>query len=129
MHPSRLSHLFKACVCMEDGPAKPDPFPVAQAAKLIGVDPKDTALVRCISCLLCVCVCFLYAQRDGLINQLDILVLCVVLVTQLVFALFGGNGSGRGDWCNGNSSGFMYIAVAGEVFCAGKHVLLGSPRR
>lgn len=31
---------------MEDGPAKPDPFPVTQAAKLIGVDPKDTALVR-----------------------------------------------------------------------------------
>ena len=46
VYPSRLSHLFKACVCMEDGPAKPDPFPVAQAAKLIGVDPKDTALVR-----------------------------------------------------------------------------------
>ena len=38
---------------MEDGPAKPDPFPVAQASKLIGVDPKDTALVcRRRSCFL-----------------------------------------------------------------------------
>ncbi|CAN0305684.1 unnamed protein product, partial [Hapterophycus canaliculatus] len=30
---------------MEDGPAKPDPFPVIRAAKLLGVNPKDTALV------------------------------------------------------------------------------------
>lgn len=30
---------------MEDGPAKPDPFPVTRAAELLGVDPKDTALV------------------------------------------------------------------------------------
>lgn len=30
---------------MEDGPPKPDPFPVIRAAKLMGVDPKDTALV------------------------------------------------------------------------------------
>ncbi|CAM9307501.1 unnamed protein product, partial [Sphacelaria rigidula] len=40
-----LSGLFKVCVCMEDGPAKPDPFPVVRAAELMGVDPKNTALV------------------------------------------------------------------------------------
>ncbi|CAM9218715.1 unnamed protein product [Scytosiphon promiscuus] len=40
-----LAHLFKAACCMEDGPAKPDPFPVTRAAELLGVDPKDTALV------------------------------------------------------------------------------------
>eukprot|EP00752_Nemacystus_decipiens_P005173 g4694.t1 len=40
-----LTHLFKASVCMEDGPAKPDPFPVARAAELLGVKPQDTALV------------------------------------------------------------------------------------
>ncbi|CAN0415748.1 unnamed protein product, partial [Discosporangium mesarthrocarpum] len=40
-----LEHLFKACVCMEDGPAKPDPSPVLKAAELMGVDPKETALI------------------------------------------------------------------------------------
>lgn len=30
---------------MEDGPPKPDPFPVRRAASLMGVEPKDTALV------------------------------------------------------------------------------------
>lgn len=30
---------------MEDGPAKPDPFPVVKAAELLGVDPANTALV------------------------------------------------------------------------------------
>lgn len=30
---------------MEDGPAKPDPFPVTIAAELLGVNPADTALV------------------------------------------------------------------------------------
>eukprot|EP00903_Cladosiphon_okamuranus_P008687 g8323.t1 len=40
-----LAHLFKASFCMEDGPAKPDPFPVTRAAELLGVSPKDTALV------------------------------------------------------------------------------------
>ena len=44
---SRLTHLFKASFCMEDGPAKPDPFPVTRAAELLGVKPADTALVRC----------------------------------------------------------------------------------
>ncbi|CAM9232705.1 unnamed protein product [Ectocarpus sp. 12 AP-2014] len=40
-----LAHLFKATYCMEDGPSKPDPFPVTRAAQLLGVDPKDAALV------------------------------------------------------------------------------------
>ncbi|CAM9601084.1 unnamed protein product [Ascophyllum nodosum] len=40
-----LSHLFKARVCMEDGPAKPDPFPVARAIELLGVNPKDAAMI------------------------------------------------------------------------------------
>ncbi|CAM9249461.1 unnamed protein product [Pylaiella littoralis] len=40
-----LAHLFKASFCMEDGPAKPDPFPVIRAAELLGVDPKNTALI------------------------------------------------------------------------------------
>lgn len=31
---------------MEDGPAKPDPFPVTRAAELLGVNPEDTALVN-----------------------------------------------------------------------------------
>lgn len=43
---SRLSHLFKASVCMEDGPAKPDPFPVTRAIELLGINPTDTAMVN-----------------------------------------------------------------------------------
>jgi len=39
-----LKDLFKACVCMEDGPPKPDPFPVVQACKLLGASP-DLALM------------------------------------------------------------------------------------
>lgn len=38
---------------MEDGPAKPHPFPVTRAMELLGVGPKDTALVR-ITTELCV---------------------------------------------------------------------------
>ena len=34
-----IDHLFSVCVCMEDGPPKPDPFPVSQACKLLGVEP------------------------------------------------------------------------------------------
>lgn len=37
---------------MEDGPAKPNPFPVVRAAELMGVDPKNTALVRSLARLL-----------------------------------------------------------------------------
>lgn len=35
----KLEHLFDVCVCMEDGPAKPDPFPVVKACELLGVQP------------------------------------------------------------------------------------------
>lgn len=31
-----IDHLFDACVCMEDGPPKPDPFPVLKALELMG---------------------------------------------------------------------------------------------
>lgn len=41
-----ISALFDACVCMEDGPPKPDAFPVARACQLLGVDPKETLMVR-----------------------------------------------------------------------------------
>jgi HAD superfamily hydrolase (TIGR01509 family) len=41
-----IATLFDACVCMEDGPPKPDPFPVARACQLLGVDPKETLMVR-----------------------------------------------------------------------------------
>ena len=34
-----IDRLFSVCVCMEDGPPKPDPFPVSQACKLLGVEP------------------------------------------------------------------------------------------
>jgi HAD superfamily hydrolase (TIGR01548 family) len=34
-----LAHLFKAHACMEDGPPKPDPFPVQRACELLGVSP------------------------------------------------------------------------------------------
>lgn len=40
-----LGHLFSAYVCMEDGPPKPSPSPVLQCAKLMGVDPKEVALI------------------------------------------------------------------------------------
>jgi HAD superfamily phosphatase len=32
-----IDHLFDACVCMEDGPPKPDPFPVVRAVELLKV--------------------------------------------------------------------------------------------
>ena len=42
----KLDHLFDACVCMEDGPAKPDPVPVVRACELMGVVPsKDVVMV------------------------------------------------------------------------------------
>lgn len=41
-----LENLVGACYCMEDGPAKPDPFPVLQTCKLLGVEPSlDVVLV------------------------------------------------------------------------------------
>ena len=35
----KMDHLVQACVCMEDGPPKPDPFPVQRACQLLGVTP------------------------------------------------------------------------------------------
>jgi HAD superfamily hydrolase (TIGR01548 family) len=34
----KIDHLVKTCVCMEDGPPKPDPFPVKRACELLGVE-------------------------------------------------------------------------------------------
>mmetsp|Transcript_18470 Transcript_18470/g.27908 ORF Transcript_18470/g.27908 Transcript_18470/m.27908 type:complete len:252 (+) Transcript_18470:99-854(+) len=33
-----IDNLVKCCVCMEDGPPKPNPFPVQHACKLLGVE-------------------------------------------------------------------------------------------
>eukprot|EP00978_Attheya_sp_CCMP212_P003956 scaffold8420_cov48-Attheya_sp.AAC.1 len=35
----KLDHLFDVCVCMEDGPPKPDPFPVQRACELLAIHP------------------------------------------------------------------------------------------
>uniref|UniRef100_A0A7S4DBG9 imidazoleglycerol-phosphate dehydratase n=1 Tax=Heterosigma akashiwo TaxID=2829 RepID=A0A7S4DBG9_HETAK len=40
-----LAGLFDACVCMEDGPPKPDPFPVAEALRRLGVAEAARALM------------------------------------------------------------------------------------
>jgi len=41
----KLEKYFKVCVCMEDGPPKPDPFPVAEACKLLGVAPSKAVIM------------------------------------------------------------------------------------
>jgi len=42
----KIDHLFDCCVCMEDGPPKPDPFPVMRALELLGKDAgKDVVMV------------------------------------------------------------------------------------
>lgn len=41
-----LTSLFDASYCMEDGPSKPDPYPVLKCCELLGVTPsKDVVLV------------------------------------------------------------------------------------
>jgi len=40
-----LSHLVDCSVCMEDGPAKPDPFPVLECCKRLGVDPSSSVVL------------------------------------------------------------------------------------
>ncbi|KAG5180545.1 imidazoleglycerol-phosphate dehydratase [Tribonema minus] len=40
-----LQSLFRAAVCMDDGPPKPDPFPVRRCAELMGVDTKECILI------------------------------------------------------------------------------------
>jgi len=40
-----LSHLVDCSVCMEDGPAKPDPFPVLECCKRLGVEPSSAVVL------------------------------------------------------------------------------------
>lgn len=40
-----LDDLVDACVCMEDGPPKPDPFPVLECCRLLGVDPSPLVVL------------------------------------------------------------------------------------
>lgn len=40
-----IDHLFDVCVCMEDGPAKPDPFPLLKALELLGNLNADKSVV------------------------------------------------------------------------------------
>lgn len=40
-----LDHMIDASVCMEDGPPKPDPFPVTEACKLLGVEPSKSVVL------------------------------------------------------------------------------------
>jgi HAD superfamily hydrolase (TIGR01548 family) len=40
-----IDHLFDVCVCMEDGPPKPDPFPVLRALELLAVPPSDSVIM------------------------------------------------------------------------------------
>eukprot|EP00640_Fibrocapsa_japonica_P001073 CAMPEP_0113936656 /NCGR_PEP_ID=MMETSP1339-20121228/3505_1 /TAXON_ID=94617 /ORGANISM="Fibrocapsa japonica" /LENGTH=502 /DNA_ID=CAMNT_0000939187 /DNA_START=111 /DNA_END=1619 /DNA_ORIENTATION=+ /assembly_acc=CAM_ASM_000762 len=40
-----LLELFPVRVCMEDGPPKPDPFPIRRACELLGVDPANALMV------------------------------------------------------------------------------------
>jgi HAD superfamily hydrolase (TIGR01548 family) len=41
----RIDHLVDACVCMEDGPPKPDPFPLIRACELVGHTPPDRSVI------------------------------------------------------------------------------------
>jgi len=40
-----LEHLFDAMYCMEDGPSKPDPFPVRRMCELLGVEPSSSVVL------------------------------------------------------------------------------------
>jgi len=40
-----LTDLVDCCVCMEDGPAKPDPFPVLECCKRLGVVPSSSVVL------------------------------------------------------------------------------------
>jgi HAD superfamily hydrolase (TIGR01548 family) len=40
-----LDGLVDCCVCMEDGPAKPDPFPVQKACELLGIEPSPSVIL------------------------------------------------------------------------------------
>jgi len=43
--PVQLTDLFDCCVCMEDGPAKPDKFPFLKACELLSVSPATAVIV------------------------------------------------------------------------------------
>lgn len=40
-----LDHLIHASVCMEDGPPKPDPFPVNEVCKRLGVETSESVVL------------------------------------------------------------------------------------
>lgn len=40
-----LESLIDCCVCMEDGPPKPDPFPVKEACRLLGIEPSSSIIL------------------------------------------------------------------------------------
>eukprot|EP00755_Sulcionema_specki_P010046 Sspe_Gene.45360::Locus_22430_Transcript_1_1_Confidence_1.000_Length_1188::g.45360::m.45360 len=40
-----LEKYFTVATCMDDGPPKPDPFPVTLACSQLGVDPAETAMI------------------------------------------------------------------------------------
>ena len=42
----KMAHLIDCSVCMEDGPAKPHPFPVLECCKRLGVDPSSFASLQ-----------------------------------------------------------------------------------
>jgi HAD superfamily hydrolase (TIGR01548 family) len=40
-----LEDLVDCCVCMEDGPPKPNPFPVLECCKRLGIDPSPSVIL------------------------------------------------------------------------------------
>ena len=40
-----IDGLFDCCVCMEDGPPKPDPFPVVRACELLALKPSASVVM------------------------------------------------------------------------------------
>jgi HAD superfamily hydrolase (TIGR01548 family) len=40
-----IDDLVDASVCMEDGPPKPDPFPVVECCRLLGIDPSPSVVL------------------------------------------------------------------------------------
>jgi len=41
----KIDKYFPVCVVMEDGPPKPDPFPVRRACELLGVEPSQDVIM------------------------------------------------------------------------------------
>jgi HAD superfamily hydrolase (TIGR01548 family) len=40
-----MEELFDCCVCMEDGPPKPDPFPLVRACELLKIEPSKAVIM------------------------------------------------------------------------------------